>query len=304
MPCSKADVFQSTTISLVEKRFLMKFLSVFQEPTLPAEWAEKTFETVLSEHRIEGSLRDVIVHAICGADSLEGVSATRGAQLVKQYVGSVGRFGNTPFLYPLYGCSETVQAFSRLAAVNGATYMLRKAVRRITESPAEGSRFVVVDSEGEEWKCRHVVLSPGSCPEPIVLQREGPIVHCAYALLSQAVFPATTLAQSTHIVDGHVVQALHLDPSLKVCPEGKSLVFLWSVRDVCNRAAAQLGAGHWLIQWTTQARRPELPEGVEGTSDPEMVTTDFGECIAQARGLFEKLAPEGSVFFPPPPSVE
>ncbi len=311
VPCSKADVFQSTSISLVEKRYLMKFLGVFQQETLPAEWADKPFAAVLDEHRLEGALRSVIVHAICGAESLEGLSAAQGARLVRQYVGSVGRFGNTPFLFPLYGCSETAQAFSRLAAVNGATYMLRKALRRVTElpeGPPGGPRFAVLDGEGEEWKSRHLVVAPGCCAtleEPAVeMERVGPVVHHAYALLRQLLLPEAPLAQVTHVAEGRVAQALHLDSSLKVCPEGGQLVRLWSTADVLPRVLAQLGAApEWTVAWTTQARRPRLATPfVLCTSDPDMAELDYEGAIAEARALFEKLAPPDAVFFPASPA--
>jgi RAB protein geranylgeranyltransferase component A len=310
VPCSKADVFQSTSISLVEKRYLMKFLSVFQEEAVPAEWAEKTFAAVLDEHRMEGALRSVIVHAICGVESLEGLSAANGARLVRQYVASVGRFGNTPFLFPLYGCSETAQAFSRLAAVNGATYMLRKSVRRVTElpeGPAGGLRFVVVDGDGEEWKCKHVVVSPGSCgtfEEPLAVERSGRVAHHAYALVRGVVVPEAPLAQVTHVVEGRVVQALHLDGSMKVCPDGCQLVRLWSTADVLPRVLAQLGNTEWTVSWTTQARRPLLPSPfVMCTSDPDIAVLDYEATIAEAQAVFEKLAPEGAVFFPAAPAT-
>lgn len=313
VPCSKADVFQSTSISLVEKRYLMKFLGVFQEAAPPSEWADKAFGAVLDEHKMEGLLRGVIVHAICGADSEQGLSAVRGFHLVRQYVGSVGRFGSTPFLFPLYGCSETAQAFSRLGAVGGATYMLRKPLRRVSELPegpvAGGARFAVLDGDGEQWRSRHVVVSPGCCSaleEAVPVERTGPVVHHAYALLRQAAFPETPLAQSTHVVEGRVVQALHLDASMKVCPEGCHLVCMWSTADgVLPRVLAQLGSPEWTVAWTTQARRPLLPAHLLCTSDPDVSVPDFEAVVAEARALFEKLAPPGAIFFPaPPPSAD
>ena len=44
------------------------------------------------------------------------------------YLNSMTRFAGmtSPYLYPLYGLGELPQAFARLAAVHGGTYMLNR----------------------------------------------------------------------------------------------------------------------------------------------------------------------------------
>jgi Rab proteins geranylgeranyltransferase component A len=44
------------------------------------------------------------------------------------HMASLGKFGATAFLYPMYGSGELSQAFCRSAAVYGATYLLRRPV--------------------------------------------------------------------------------------------------------------------------------------------------------------------------------
>jgi RAB protein geranylgeranyltransferase component A len=42
---------------------------------------------------------------------------------IHKFIDSAGRFGNTPFLFTLYGTGELLQAFCRLCAVfGGASY--------------------------------------------------------------------------------------------------------------------------------------------------------------------------------------
>jgi Rab GDP dissociation inhibitor len=47
---------------------------------------------------------------------------------VKLYYDSMMRYEGltSPYIYPLYGLGELPQAFARLAAVHGGTYMLAK----------------------------------------------------------------------------------------------------------------------------------------------------------------------------------
>lgn len=294
MPCSKSDVFQSSVISLIEKRFLMKFLEVVQQPIPPPEWTEKTFLQVLEEYRLEGLLRAVIVHAICGVDSAQGLSATAGAALVKKYLGSVGRFGPSPFLCSLYGGSEAAQAFSRLAAVHGGTYMLRKGVRSVRTE--EGSSVLVVDdTEGETWRAKRLVLSPGSCTE--LAERCGPILHRACVAVKQS--SALGAATVTHVVGGRTVHALHVDSTMKIAPDGLALVYLWAeAPEPLAAVLEKFGECEWKIEWTTQARlgRPPLEQALV-THDPDQLELDFEACVREAQLLFEKIAPEGSKFF-------
>lgn len=44
----------------------------------------------------------------------------------RRHLNSMGRFGTTAFLTPLYGVSEVAQAFCRMCAVFGGIYILRR----------------------------------------------------------------------------------------------------------------------------------------------------------------------------------
>ena len=47
------------------------------------------------------------------------------------YLDSIGRYGDSPFLYPIYGLGGLPEAFSRLCAIHGGTYMLNTQVDEI-----------------------------------------------------------------------------------------------------------------------------------------------------------------------------
>ena len=65
-----------------------------------------------------GKWEKVLIHAVAMQDN-NNISSEKGKLYLKQYIKSVGRFGKTPFLYPLYGVSELCQAFCRRSAVSG-----------------------------------------------------------------------------------------------------------------------------------------------------------------------------------------
>lgn len=41
---------------------------------------------------------------------------------------SMGRYGDSPFLYPVYGLAGIPEGFSRMCAINGGTFMLNKDI--------------------------------------------------------------------------------------------------------------------------------------------------------------------------------
>jgi Rab GDP dissociation inhibitor len=47
------------------------------------------------------------------------------------YSESLGKYGNSPFLYPVYGLGGLPESFSRLCAIHGGTYMLNTNVDKV-----------------------------------------------------------------------------------------------------------------------------------------------------------------------------
>lgn len=54
-----------------------------------------------------------------------------GVKRVKKFLQSLGRYGNSPFLFPMYGCGEIPQCFCRLCAVFGGIYCLKRSITEI-----------------------------------------------------------------------------------------------------------------------------------------------------------------------------
>jgi Rab GDP dissociation inhibitor len=51
---------------------------------------------------------------------------------MKLYINSSGRYGDSPFLYPVFGLGGLPEAFSRLCAIHNGTYMLNTDADEIT----------------------------------------------------------------------------------------------------------------------------------------------------------------------------
>jgi Rab GDP dissociation inhibitor len=75
------------------------------------------------------------------------------------YTQSMARYGKSPYIYPLYGLGELPQAFARLSAIYGGTYMLDKKIESVNVDPETG-KFTGVTSAGETVRAKKVIGDP------------------------------------------------------------------------------------------------------------------------------------------------
>jgi Rab GDP dissociation inhibitor len=70
---------------------------------------------------------------------------------------SIGRYGDHPFLYPVYGLGGIPEGFTRFCAIHGGTYMLNQDVDEIV---IEGGKVVGVRSGDQVARAPLVVCDP------------------------------------------------------------------------------------------------------------------------------------------------
>ncbi|XP_064282565.1 rab proteins geranylgeranyltransferase component A 1 [Passer domesticus] len=161
VPCSRADVFNSRQLTMVEKRMLMKFLTFCldyeQHPEEYQDHENSTFAQFLQTRKLTPSLQHFILHSIAMVSETES-STLEGLQATKKFLQCLGRYGNTPFLFPLYGQGEIPQCFCRLCAVFGGIYCLRHAVRCLVLDRASGRCKAIVDHFGQRISANYFIV--------------------------------------------------------------------------------------------------------------------------------------------------
>ncbi|XBH85740.1 hypothetical protein VPH35_073580 [Triticum aestivum] len=127
-----------------------------------------TTRELISKYGLEDDTVDFIGHALAlhRDDNYLDEPALDTVKRMKLYAESLARFqGGSPYIYPLYGLGELPQAFARLSAVYGGTYMLNKPECKV-EFDESGKAFGVT-SEGETAKCKKVVCDPSYLPDKV-----------------------------------------------------------------------------------------------------------------------------------------
>lgn len=81
-----------------------------------------------------------------------------GVARVKKFLQSLGRYGNSPFLFPMYGCGEIPQCFCRLSAVFGGIYCLKRPITEILLNETL-DEFHAIKCNNQLIKAKSLVIS-------------------------------------------------------------------------------------------------------------------------------------------------
>eukprot|EP00301_Raphidiophrys_heterophryoidea_P009929 c14945_g1_i1.p1 GENE.c14945_g1_i1~~c14945_g1_i1.p1 ORF type:complete len:463 (-),score=123.36 c14945_g1_i1:234-1577(-) len=242
VPASDAEALKSPLLGLLEKRRCHKFFSFV------ADWREEdpkthngmnltkmTMGELLKQQSLADSTVDFIGHAIALHidDAFLNQPAADTVRRMQLYFDSILRFGKSPYIYPLYGLGELPQAFARLSAVYGGTYMLRKPFEGIVTN--EAGQVVGVKSEGQVAKCKFVVGDPSYFPERVRVS--GRVARCIAFLQAspipgimsaQIIVPAKQVGRKSDIYISFV------SSSHNVVPAGKFLAIVSALVETDN----------------------------------------------------------------------
>ncbi|XP_053970848.1 rab proteins geranylgeranyltransferase component A 1 [Hylaeus anthracinus] len=234
VPCSRADVFANKTVSLVEKRMLMKLLTscMVQGADSPEfdGFQDKTFLEYLNTKNLTPIVQHYIVQAI--AMATEKTSCRDGVNRTKHFLNSLGRYGNTPFLWPMYSSGELPQCFCRLCAVFGGVYCLKRQLDGVV---IDNDKCKAIISGKQRLTLEHLVVGQGHLPPEIVAfegeQRISRGVFITDRSIMQGEKENLTLLYYPPEEPGQEpITLIELGPSTNACPQG-----LFMVHMTCKR---------------------------------------------------------------------
>lgn len=147
VPSTESEAVRSSLMGLFEKRRARNFFLFIQNyrdenPSTHngLNLDSDTMQAVYNKYGLEAGTQDFIGHAMALYldDSYKQKPARETYERILLYTASMARYGKSPYIYPLYGLGELPQAFARLSAIYGGTYMLDKPIDEI-----------VVDNDGK-----------------------------------------------------------------------------------------------------------------------------------------------------------
>jgi RAB protein geranylgeranyltransferase component A len=163
VPGGKEDVFANDSISLIDKRRIMKFftyaLEFNPEIEIRSSLESISFLDYLRQQKIPEPLGKIILSSIVFETDLnryQKMNAFEGIKETQKHLQSIGVYGPGALLTALYGTgSELCQAFSRYCAVYGGIYILDFDLQSISQN----SKGWVVNSKNEEFSAKHIIVS-------------------------------------------------------------------------------------------------------------------------------------------------
>lgn len=167
VPSTEMEAVSSPLMGLFEKRRAQQFFKFLQnwKDDDPATHQGRNLDTdtmasIYAYFKLEPGTQDFIGHAMALYldDDYKTKPARPTYERIILYTSSMARWGKSPYLYPLYGLGELPQAFARLSAIYGGTYMLDKKADEIVVD-ADG-KFVGVRSGDETVRAKQVIGDP------------------------------------------------------------------------------------------------------------------------------------------------
>jgi Rab GDP dissociation inhibitor len=133
VPSNDSEALKSSLMGLWEKKRCRNFFVYIADVDVqdPSTWGKIDIENqpmkdVFKHYKLEDNTIDFLGHAIAlyNNDNYLGEPASECIKKIQLYMDSIGRYGDHPFLYPVYGLGGIPEGFTRYCAIHGGTYML------------------------------------------------------------------------------------------------------------------------------------------------------------------------------------
>ena len=203
VPATEMEALKSPLMGFFEKRRAKKFfefVQLYEENNPLTHQGVDIHKTpmidVYTKFGLVQGTQDFIGHALAlyTDDSYLRRPAKATFDRIRLYNRSLARYGLSPYIYTLYGLGELPQAFARLSAVYGGTYMLSKPVDAVVYD--EKGVVQGVRSEGETVRCTRVIGDSSYFPEKV--RKVGEVIRCICILHHP--IPETNGADSCQII--------------------------------------------------------------------------------------------------------
>ncbi|RNF13999.1 putative rab-GDP dissociation inhibitor [Trypanosoma conorhini] len=231
VPATATEALTSPLMGFFEKRKAAKLFQFMgnYDPKDPSTHKKYNLQTMTmaqlyKEFGIGNDTIDFVGHAVAlhTNDDYMQRPALDTVMRCKLYEKSFNMYATSPYVYPLYGSGELPQAFSRLCAVYGGTYMLQTPVTKVHFN--EQGVFESIESDGKRAYAKLILGDPSYFPDRV--KPCGKVVRCI-AIMNHPIPNLNSDCNSCQIIipqkelkrkdDMYILQ---LGANNKVCPEG------------------------------------------------------------------------------------
>lgn len=203
VPATEGEALTSSLLGFFEKTHFKNFLVFVYNFNLNdpkthggIDARQVTAKQLMEKYKLDKYTMAFVGHAIAlyQTDDYLNQPCLDFIDRIKLYADSLAHYGKSPYLYPQYGLGDLPQAFARLSAIYGGTYMLNKPIEQILYDNT--GRVCGVKSEGQVARCKNVIGDPSYFPDKV--QKTGRVVR-AICILDHPI-PHTNNSESCQII--------------------------------------------------------------------------------------------------------
>ena len=315
VPCNRSDVFSSSFLSMIEKRTLMKFITFcMEEDHETIEFKEEPFVEFLKSKHLSENLQKFIIYSIA---MVTPNTPTRYAiNETRYFLNSLGHYGRSPFIWPLYGVGELPQMFCRMSAVFGGMYCLDKQPSHFSVDKDSASTLEI-SLDHQKIEASHLVMDSSYLPVEYISSEARQFVSRAILIVNRSLMES----EEEHISfltipplhdKAEPVRVIEVGPASAACPSGLYVLYLSAVAVDCayddlkvyvDLLTTESGAHqdqtekpklYWVVyynQIVSESFTQKFPQHLHVGSPPD-VTIGFKNCVEKAKEIFEKICPD------------
>ena len=204
VPSTISEVLDSDLMGKIEKNRCKNFFQYIQDwkkdelQTQKGFGPDTPFIDIIKKFGLEPNTIDFVGHAIAlyTNDYFLTQKAFPTIEKIQLYFNSFGRYGNSPFIYTVWGMKELSERFSKLLSLYGGTYMLNKDVEEILLD--ENGNFRGIKSQGEEIYGKILITEPSYVQKINKVKSVGKVMR-RICILDHYI-PKTNDVASCHII--------------------------------------------------------------------------------------------------------
>lgn len=326
VPSSRADIFNSNDISLIDKRLLMKVMMNVSSLNIDDLHEDQNipFIDYLKKQKLNSTLCHLIINSISMVDYT--ATTKEGIIRARRYLQSSGRYGNSPFLYQMYGSAEISQCFCRLCCVFGGISFLRFPLAGLTHDKTIGRCTGIVATTGERLRAKDAVICNHSYLSSV--QSSARVLHRTILITNQSIKPSEK-EEITYLrlskPDETAIHLIEVGNAMSCAPPGFFLLYIFqenaqnsstiNTEQLIDRLLALTGNDFTRInilgRFTFDQLASESSPLVTSFSASNLIITagpdgsiDHDNAVEMARKIFHQIYPDGEEFLPRAPDPE
>jgi len=260
VPATEAEAVSSNLMGMFEKKRFRDFLMFVKDYEIKNPKTHSSIgpdvpsSKLVEKFSLGEGVTDIVGHALAlyRDETWLQEPSVNTIERIMLYFDSLSHYGKSPYLYPIYGLGDLPQAFARLSAVYGGTYMLNKPV--LGFSYDESGRVNGVKSDDGIARCKIVIGDPSYFPDKTkqvgkvarcIAICDHPLEHTNNAESCQIILPLNQIKRKSDIYISCVSFAHN------VAPKGKYIVIVSTTMET-DDPKKDCEAGVKLIEPTLQ----------------------------------------------------